>query len=116
MKRYVMTRPDREFLPVVTVVETDNDGYVRRHPLEHLVHKSCFLDWTQGAPGPGAGNAPSDLARSIVGDLLGEEAPVPALYRQVTLLLARIPYEGGELTEEEVLDLIDGGDNQEEED
>ena len=108
MKRYVMTRPEREFLPVVTVVETDASGYVTHHPLEHLVHKSGLLDWTRSS-GPAAGNAPSDLARSIAGDLVGDHAPSPALYRKLTLALAAVPYEGGELTEEEVLDLISHG-------
>lgn len=74
-------------------------------PLPHLAHKSKVLDWTQGQ-GPGGGNAPSDLARSIVGDFLEDPEPAPALYREVTPRLTRIPYEGGELTEEEVLDLV----------
>ena len=75
--------------------------------LRHLVHKSRVLDWTKGT-GPGAGNAPSDLARSIVGDVLGRAFPAPNLYRELTLALHRIPHEGGELTEDEVLELLEG--------
>ena len=106
MKRYVMTRPDEDFLPTVTVVGRAPCGESIQRPLEHLVHKSGFLDWTRSS-GPAAGNAPSDLARSIVGDVLGDPAPAPALYRELTLKLASIPYEGGFFTEEEILKLID---------
>lgn len=100
-----MTRFNRQILPVVvTVVETVDDGE-RMRPLEHLVHKSDRLDWTRSS-GPGVGNAPSDLARSIVGDVIGDQAPAPYLYRKLTLRLARIPYEGGEITEDQVLEVL----------
>ncbi len=74
--------------------------------LRHLVHKSKTLDWTQGV-GPGGGNAPSDLARSIVGDVVGYRTPAPVLYRRLTLRLARIPHEGGEVTSDEVCDILE---------
>ena len=104
MKRYVMTRDTDTGAAVVTVFEDD----LEPRPLKHLAHKSKVIDWTRSS-GPGAGNAPSDLARSIVGDLLGFETPSPALYREVTARLARIPADGGELTVDEVLSLIDEG-------
>ncbi len=93
-----MTRYGAEAVVVVI------DGAARRE-LRHLVHKSKLLDWTRGT-GPGAGHAPSDLARSIVGDLVGDPAPSPALYRKVTLALERIPHEGGEILELEILELL----------
>ncbi len=97
-----MTRRGREVL-----VEVWEDR-IRIGKLRHLVHKSNVLDWTR-TTGPGAGNAPSDLARSIVGDLLEVAEPAPGAYREVTLQLARIPADGGELTEDEILELIDEG-------
>ncbi len=91
----------------VAVVMVDDDELQENpRPLKHLRHKSKILDWTRGT-GPGAGHAPSDLARSIVGDLLEVGEPAPGVYREVTLQLARIPAEGGELTEDEILELID---------
>jgi hypothetical protein len=78
-----------------------------RRPLEHLAHKSEILDWTRST-GPGAGNAPSDLARSIVGDLLDVPNPAPHRYRELTHQLARIPHAGGVLTENEVRKIIEG--------
>lgn len=79
----------------------------RIRELVHLRHKSKILDWTR-ATGPGGGHAASDLARSIVGDLLGVANPTPVTYREVTLQLARIPRGGGELTEHDILGLIGG--------
>ena len=81
---------------------------IRIGELRHLVHKSKILDWTRGT-GPGAGNAPSDLARSMVGDLYEVGEPAPGVYREVTRQLARIPHAGGELTEDEISELIDEG-------
>ena len=99
-----MTRRGRE-----AMVEIWEDE-IRIGELPHLVHKSKTLDWTR-ATGPHAGNAPSDLARSIVGDFLEDPAPAPGLYREGTARLASIPHEGGEITEEEVLDIVnDGGE------
>ena len=80
---------------------------IRIGGIVHLRHKSDVLDWER-ATGPAAGNAPSDLARSIVGDLTEDSDPAPALYREVTLQLASIPHEGGELTEDDILDLMFG--------
>lgn len=99
-----MARDEREY-PHVTVTDLDAVDEVVVYPLEHLVHKAPLLDWTRSS-GPAAGNAPSDLARSLVGDVLGDPKPAPARYRKVTLHLAGIPYEGGEITEEEILELI----------
>ena len=81
---------------------------IRIGELPHLRHKSDVLDWTRGT-GPGAGNAPSDLARSIVGDLTEDSDPAPALYREVTLQLASIPHEGGELTADDIFRFMLGG-------
>ncbi|KKL83274.1 hypothetical protein LCGC14_1976440, partial [marine sediment metagenome] len=52
--------------------------------------------------------APSDLARSIVGDVTGDRNPAPHLYRELTHQLARIPHAGGVLTEAEVHSIIEG--------
>lgn len=95
-----MTRRGRE-----AMVEIWKDE-IRIGELPHLAHKSKVLDWTRGT-GPGGGNAPSDLARSIVGDVVGYRTPTPALYRELTLRLAEIPYDGGEITSDEVCDLIE---------
>ncbi len=81
---------------------------IRIGELVHLRLKSIYLDWVRGEH-VGGSNAPSDLARSIVGDLLEDDQPAGKTYREVTLRLNRIPHAGGELTEEELLELIDQG-------
>ena len=48
------------------------------YPLPHLVRHS-----PDGYSYGYSGSGPSDLARSIVGDLLGERDPKPSLYRPV---------------------------------
>ncbi len=90
----------REGGTAVVMVE-DDDLLEAPRPLRHLAGKARRLDWTRG------GFSPSDLARSIVGDVVGFDNPEPELYREVTLQLFRIPHEGGEITEDEVLDMID---------
>ena len=48
----------------------------RQSPLPHLVHHSLSgFEWGYG------GNGPADLARSIVGDVLGTTTPDPAIYQ-----------------------------------
>lgn len=50
------------------------------YPLPHLMrHSPDGFEYGYG------GSGPSDLARSIVGDLLGEKDPKPALYRPVMI-------------------------------
>lgn len=101
MKRYVMSRSTGT--PVVTV-ETEEDGEFTVRPLEHLVqHSPDGFEWGY------FGSGPADLARSIVGDLIDDRDPAPALYRELRHQLARMPRDGGELDEDQVLELIDEG-------
>lgn len=94
MKRYVMRRSCG---PLVFVHDGANTSYLR-----HLVHHSpTGMEWGYG------GSGPSDLARSIVGDLLGTHDPDPAIYQRVKwALVATLPLEGGTITEQQVRDVI----------
>lgn len=60
------------------------------YPLKHLMrHSPDGFEYGYG------GSGPSDLARSIVGDLLEEKDPKPSLYRPVThRLVAQIEGDG----------------------
>ncbi len=97
MKRYVMTR---RLAGGVSVVVTGGTG-VSYH-LPHLVrHSPDGFEW--GYPGSG----PADLARSIVGDLLDDQDPIAADYQRVkSALIATLPEEGGEITEDQVLEVL----------
>lgn len=104
MKRYVLIRT-RAGCATVDVHETFNDGSGERHyPLRHLVHHSpTGIEWGYG------GSGPSDLARSIVGDLLGRTDPNPAVYQQLKWdYLVELPTEGGAITEQQVREVIAG--------
>lgn len=47
-----------------------------QYPLQHLVHHSpSGMEWGYG------GSGPADLARSIIGDVLGTDDPDPAVYQ-----------------------------------
>ncbi len=109
MKRYQMTRFEREEDPIVVVV-IDGFGGFEARLLEHLAHKSkAGFEWGDGELARDLWThnmGVSDLARSIVGDVLGDRAPAPRTYRAITDHLKRIPHEGGEITEEEVRALI----------
>ncbi len=93
-----MTRFAREVLPiVVTVIDGD-----RMRPLTHLErHSPDGFEWGYH------GSGPADLARSIVGDVMGDRNPPPGQYQRVkSQLVARVPREGGEITEAEVLGVL----------
>jgi len=92
VKRYVLTRFPSGC--VVRVFDGERDAGLLRHL---VYHSPDGFEWGYG------GSGPSDLARSIVGDLICDPNPPPALYRPVvTYLVARVPDEGGELTEADV--------------
>ena len=76
------------------------DGLYRMLP--HLVrHSPAGFEWGYG------GSGPSDLARSIVGDLLGQKDPHPVDYQRIKrALVASLPERGGEITEDQVLELL----------
>ena len=100
MKRYVMARPGGRIL--VTVYQ-EREGDVRHlGPLRHLVqHSPDGFEWGYG------GSGPFDLARSIVGDLLGQKDPHPVDYQRIKrALVATLPERGGEITEDQVLELL----------
>lgn len=100
MKRYVMTRTGR----VVRVTAYRHRGAetVFLGNLEHLERHSDGFEWGYG------GSGPADLARSIVGDLIDDQDPDPALYQAVkNKLVAAVPHAGGEITEDEVLELLE---------
>lgn len=73
----------------------------RIYPLKHLLrHSPDGFEYGYG------GSGPSDLARSIVGDLLGEKDPKPALYRPVThRLVAQIEGDGPVFISEDLVRL-----------
>ena len=95
-----MTRADG--LVRVTVYRDDGvGGKIHLGPLRHLVQHSRGFEWGYG------GSGPSDLARSIVGDLLGQRDPHPVDYQRVKrALVATLPERGGEITEDQVLELL----------
>ncbi len=97
MKRYVMTRRDGR--PRVLVYGRPGNPT----PLKHLVrHSPDGFEWGYG------GSGPADLARSIVGDVMGRPDPPPAIYQRVkAALVATLPAQGGEITSEEVCDIIE---------
>lgn len=73
MKRYLIHR-DPTFGRVRALVVDGEDTY----PLPHLkYHSPDGFEYGYG------GSGPSDLARSIVGDLLGTKQPSPRLYQKV---------------------------------
>ncbi len=98
VKRYVMTRHGGAIL--VTVRE----GNVSVRPLPHLVrHSPDSFEWGYG------GSGPADLARSIVGDFIDDQDPDPALYQAVKCkLVAAVPWAGGEITEDQLLEVLRG--------
>lgn len=69
------------------------------YPLPHLVrHSPDGFEYGYG------GSGPSDLARSIVGDLLGERDPKPSLYRPVVgRLISQISGDGPVFVSEETV-------------
>lgn len=95
MKTYIVQRDSRgahcSVLP--------DEG--RIYPLKHLLrHSPDGFEFGYG------GSGPSDLARSIVGDLLGEKDPKPALYRPVThRLVAQIEGDGPVFISEDLVRL-----------
>lgn len=99
MKRYVMRR-SLGGAPDVTVHVPDGSMAT----LPHLVyHSPDGFEWGYG------GSGPSDLARSIVGDVMDWKDPHPALYQMVKWkLIANMPHKGGEITEEQVREVLQG--------
>lgn len=93
MKRYVMSRDSAGRARCLVAVSGESIG-----PLPHLVqHSPDGFEWGYG------GSGPSDLARSIVGDVLDDPDPSPRIYQAVKRkLVARIPMDGGEITSDEV--------------
>lgn len=100
MKRYTMERCC-EGRRVRVLVHLGNVADEKR-PLEHLrKHSPDGFEWGYG------GSGPADLARSIVGDVLGDRNPSPNYYQRVKRqLVATLPREGGEITEGEVLGVL----------
>ncbi len=98
MKRYVMTR---QYGGTAAIVY-DGGGTGTPYGLKHLVrHSPDGFEWGYG------GSGPADLARSIVGDLLKQAEPSPADYQRVKLaLIATLPEKGGEITEDQVLEVL----------
>ena len=98
MKLYVMHRFGSGQLSAIVCGDA---GSVR---LKHLVrHSPDGFEWGYG------GSGPADLARSIVGDLFEDPDPPPAIYQAVNReLVAKLPRCGGQITEAEVNDVIDG--------
>lgn len=78
------------------------EGEIRIGELVHLVqHSPDGFEWGY------SGSGPSDLARSIVGDLIEVADPNPADYQRVKVeLVATLPKQGGEITGEQVLDVL----------
>lgn len=70
----------------IVVEYLDETG--RRHPLPHLVrHSPTGFEWGYG------GSGPADLARSLVGHLLGCSDPDPAVYQEVKWdVVAKLPW------------------------
>lgn len=95
MKRYDLDRGPGG--PRCMVVK-DGDVAQQIYRLRHLVHHSpSGIEFGYGGSGPG------DLARSIVGDLLGTVNPDPAIYQRVKWdLIAGMPEAGGVITEEQL--------------
>lgn len=102
MKRYRVFRiGGRVACEVHDIVEASGCGIVYRLP--HLMRHS-----PDGFECGYGGSGPADLARSIVGDLIGERDPSARLYQEVKFrLIATMPREGGEITEEEVREIVD---------
>ena len=97
MKTYIMKRVGGAAVAEVMV----DDGTPR--PLKHLVrHSPTGFEWGY------AGSGPADLARSIVGDLMGTDDPSRRLYQAVKFaLIATLPSGGGALTSHDILEVID---------
>ena len=102
MKRYVMTRVGRGVLVQVQEGDPHLASSEPTRPLRHLLrHSPGGFEWGYG------GSGPADLARSIVGDLLEQADPSPADYQRVKeKLVATLPERGGELTEDQVLEVL----------
>ncbi len=85
-------------------VVTVSDDVMAGPPVElkHLVRYSPDgFEWGYG------GSGPADLARSILGDILAQTDPNPDDYQRVKwALIATLPPEGGELTEDQVLEVL----------
>ncbi len=96
MKRYVMTRSGRRTIAVVY------DDDLLLGSLAHLVrHSPDGFEWGY------QGSGPADLARSIVGDLLKQADPSTGDYLPVKReLIATLPEKGGEITEDQVLEVL----------
>lgn len=94
MKTYIIQRSNRG-VHCSVLPETGS-----LYPLPHLYRHSDAFDYGYG------GSGPSDLARSIVGDLLGEKDPKPALYRPVThRLISQIGGDGPVFVSDETVRL-----------
>ena len=100
MIQYTMVR-DGMGHPHVLV---ERDGR-KAYSLPHLLHHSPGgFEWGYG------GSGPFDLARSIVGDFLGTEDPPAPTYRLVVSeLVSRLPFEGGTITDAELIRVISPG-------
>lgn len=85
----------------VSVVVTGGGTGVA-YDLPHLVrHSPDGFEWGY------QGSGPADLARSIAGDVLDDSDPLPAVYLPVKReLVANIPREGGQITEDEVFLIV----------
>lgn len=110
MKRYVMSRTgdDRDRghrgkVQVLVEVLDEEGRHSDVYHLPHLVrHSPDGFEWGYG------GSGPADLARSIVGDLTGEEDPHPADYQEVKWsLLNDMHWDGGEVTEVQVTAVLE---------
>ncbi len=100
MKTYVMRRSGHVVRATVHQDRHEAGEVVR--PLVHLAfHSPDGFGWGYH------GSGPADLARSIVGDLLQTAVPDPVEYLAVkSVLVAGLPYDGGEITEKEVLEVL----------
>lgn len=96
MKRYILRRVDGTARCMVI----GHDGVA--YPLPHLVHHSpTGFEWGYG------GSGPADLARSIVGDLLGTDTPSPQFYQHVKrALIAHVPETGTDIPEQQIRDAL----------
>lgn len=95
-RRYVLRR--RATGPQLCVVETPGQA---DRILEHRKHHSENIEWGYG------GSGPTDLARSIVADVTGEEEPAPVVYQAVKWeLVAPLPESGGVVLERDVRRII----------
>lgn len=103
MRIYKMFRRGQD--PVVHVIDTNGPT----EPLRHEVyHSPDGFEWGYG------GSGPADLARSIVADLARHDATLgedpsslsPNYQRVKFALVAALPYQGGEITEAQVREVL----------